>query len=52
LEHIHLGWAFAGFAMRLPIVRQALQFLVDASGGEPRRIPRQLCRPAGTLGRL
>ena len=34
LEHIHLGWAVGGWAMRLPVVVQLLQLLVDASGGE------------------
>ncbi len=40
LEHIHLGWALVGWAMRLPLVRPLLQLLVDAVGGEPRRIHR------------
>ena len=35
LEHIHFGWAIAGFTMRLPIVRQLIQITVDASGGAP-----------------
>jgi protein-S-isoprenylcysteine O-methyltransferase Ste14 len=39
LEHTHLGWAFLGFLLRLPIVCQTVQLLVDASGGEPRPIP-------------
>jgi len=39
LEHVHLGWAFLGFALRLPVMCQLAQLLVDASGGEPRRIP-------------
>ena len=34
LEHINLAWAFVGWSMRLPLVRQCLQLLVDASGGE------------------
>lgn len=38
LEHTHLGWALAGFAIRLPIVSQAVQLIADASGAEPRRI--------------
>lgn len=37
-EHIHLGWAIVGFAMRLPLARNVLQLIVDASGGGPRRI--------------
>jgi len=40
LEHIHLGWAFLGFAVRLPVVVQLAQLIVDASGGGPRRIAR------------
>jgi hypothetical protein len=38
LEHIHLGWALAGFALRLPIVNALVQLLADASGAEPRLI--------------
>jgi hypothetical protein len=38
LEHIHLGWAFVGFALRLPIVNPLAQLLADASGAEPRLI--------------
>jgi protein-S-isoprenylcysteine O-methyltransferase Ste14 len=38
LEHVHLGWAFVGFALRLPGVLHLAQVLVDASGGEPRRV--------------
>ena len=36
LEHIHAGWAFIGAVLRLPIVGELVQLLVDASGGEPR----------------
>ena len=38
LEHVHLGWTLLGFLLRLPVVAQLAQLLVDASGGEPRRI--------------
>ena len=38
LEHINLAWAWVNMLMRLPIVRPALQLLVDASGGHPRRL--------------
>jgi hypothetical protein len=38
LEHIHLGWAFLGFFLRLPIVGSVAQFLADASGAEPRTV--------------
>jgi len=47
LEHIHFGWAFAGFAMRLPGVAAIIQLIVDASGGEPRPVRR---RPVGVRG--
>jgi protein-S-isoprenylcysteine O-methyltransferase Ste14 len=40
LDHLHLGWAFAGWCMRLPGVAPALQTLVDAAGGGPRDIGR------------
>jgi protein-S-isoprenylcysteine O-methyltransferase Ste14 len=40
MEHVHLGWALLGGFLRLPAVRQMAQLLIDASGGEPRRIPR------------
>jgi protein-S-isoprenylcysteine O-methyltransferase Ste14 len=39
LEHIHLGWAMVGFALRLPVIRPLTQLLADASGGEARKIP-------------
>jgi protein-S-isoprenylcysteine O-methyltransferase Ste14 len=38
LEHAHLGWAFAGCVLRLPVVCPLAQLLVDASGGEPRSV--------------
>ena len=38
LEHIHLGWAVAGFAMRMPVVSNLIQLITDASGGGPRRV--------------
>jgi len=38
LEHVHLGWAFVGFLLRLPVVRQFSQLLADASGAEARTI--------------
>jgi hypothetical protein len=39
LEHLHLGWAFAGIALRLPGVWQIVQLLMDVSGFGPRRLP-------------
>jgi protein-S-isoprenylcysteine O-methyltransferase Ste14 len=38
LEHVHLGWALVGFALRLPIVCPLVQLLADGSGAEPRLI--------------
>lgn len=40
LEHINVAWAFAGMAMRLPLVSAVLQAIIDASGGGPQRIRR------------
>lgn len=49
LEHIHLGWAMVGFAMRLPVAREILQAIVDASGGGRRKTKRAslAARPLG-----
>jgi protein-S-isoprenylcysteine O-methyltransferase Ste14 len=55
LEHVHLGWAFAGWTARLPLVRPLLQLLADASGGAPRAIngpPGPGPRPASRRSRL
>ena len=41
LEHIHLGWAFIGWTMRLPLVEPLLQLLVDAVAGGPGQIVRR-----------
>lgn len=41
LEHIHLGWAFVGWSMRLPGIRHFLQLLADALGGGPRLVKRR-----------
>ena len=49
LEHLHLGWAFAGWTARLPLVRPLLQLLADASGGAPRPTGRARI-PGGTEG--
>ncbi|MDB4948315.1 MAG: hypothetical protein JWM27_964 [Gemmatimonadetes bacterium] len=45
LEHLHLGWALAGMAIRLPVVRPFAQLLADAGGGAPRRIVRWTSAP-------
>jgi hypothetical protein len=42
LEHLNLAWAYCGITLRLPIVHQAFQLLMDASGLGPRTLP-----PAG-----
>ena len=42
LEHVHLGWAMVGCALRLPGIRHVSQVLIDASGAEP-RIADQSC---------
>ena len=52
LEHVHLGWAFAGWALRLPGVRWFAQLLTDASGGEPRRIEISHVPHPSAIGRL
>ena len=44
LEHIHLGWAVIGFAMRLPVVAGALQLLIDSCGGGEREIVSTVCQ--------
>jgi hypothetical protein len=40
LEHVHLAWAIVGCAMRLPVARQMLQTIVDATGGGKRLVLR------------
>ena len=39
LEHLNLAWAYCGFTLRLPVVHQSLQLLMDASGLGPRTLP-------------
>jgi len=38
LEHLHLGWALAGTALRMPGVWQLTQLLMDVSGFGPRAL--------------
>jgi protein-S-isoprenylcysteine O-methyltransferase Ste14 len=45
LEHINLGWAFAGACLRLPGIRHLVQILLDGSGLGPRSIPKRSCKP-------
>jgi hypothetical protein len=49
LEHLHLGWAFLGWLLRLPVVCQVVQLLVDALGGAPRVVAARGNRGAGTV---
>ena len=44
LEHLNLGWAVAGIALRLPLVWQFVQVMMDASGLGP-RIPAAMSCP-------
>ncbi len=46
LEHLNLAWAYCGFTLRLPIVHQAFQLLMDASGLGPRTLPAACARDA------
>jgi protein-S-isoprenylcysteine O-methyltransferase Ste14 len=39
LEHLNLGWALVGAAMRLPVVWQFIQLTMDAAGFGPRSVP-------------
>ena len=45
LEHIHLGWAMAGAALRLPGVGHFAQLAMDASGFGPRTVPASCTLP-------
>lgn len=36
LEHVHLGWAFLGWSLRLPLVAPVAQLVADAVGAEER----------------
>ena len=38
LEHLHVGWAFVGAMLRLPILWQTIQLLMDATGLGPRTL--------------
>jgi protein-S-isoprenylcysteine O-methyltransferase Ste14 len=45
MEHVNLACAVLGMVLRLPIIRQALQLIVDASGGGPMRVRRACALP-------
>jgi hypothetical protein len=38
LEHLNLAWAYCGMTLRLPVMHQVFQLLMDASGFGPRRV--------------
>ena len=42
LEHIHLGWALVGWAMRIPGLRWFIQLVADAVGLGPKQVRRQI----------
>lgn len=46
MEHVNFACALLGMAMRLPVIRPALQVIVDASGGGPMLVSR---RAAGSI---
>jgi protein-S-isoprenylcysteine O-methyltransferase Ste14 len=41
LEHVHLGWAVIGWALRLPVLDRVIQAFVDALGADPRELDRE-----------
>jgi hypothetical protein len=43
LEHVNLGCALVGMALRLPGINAALQAIVDVSGGGPMPVARRSC---------
>ena len=49
LEHVNLGCALLGMALRLPGVNVALQAIVDVSGGGPMPVARRSCEVSGSL---
>ena len=51
LEHLHLGWAIPGIALRLPLVWQFVQVVMDASGLGPRIPSAVSCRAAESTER-
>jgi len=48
LEHVHLGWAVAGWVLRLPVLASGVQVLIDACGGGPREIAPMRVSPPHT----
>ena len=52
LEHINLGWAFVGACLRLPIISQFVQLLMDASGFGPSIVLRRVCKPQASISEM
>jgi protein-S-isoprenylcysteine O-methyltransferase Ste14 len=46
LGHIHLGWAFIGWSIRLPLICQLSQLIADAVSGGPRQVCRRVTVPS------
>jgi protein-S-isoprenylcysteine O-methyltransferase Ste14 len=51
LEHLNLAWAVAGLALRLPLVWQFVQVMMDAAGLGPRDVPATACASSAGAGR-
>ncbi len=49
LEHINLGWALVGAALRLPGIKDLVQVVLDASGLGPRSIVRRSCDSSSAI---
>jgi protein-S-isoprenylcysteine O-methyltransferase Ste14 len=47
LDHLHLGWALAGWILRMPVVAPTIQLLLDATGAGPRTLHPRPPEPAG-----
>jgi hypothetical protein len=47
LEHVNLAWAFAGLILRLPLINQLFQSIIDVSGGGPFQVNRRACAMDG-----
>jgi hypothetical protein len=50
LEHINLAWAVAGIALRLPLVWQFVQLVMDVSGLGPRDVMADACQSSAGFG--
>jgi len=41
LEHLNFAWAYVGACLRLPVIRQFIQLLLDAGGLGPQKVTRR-----------